>query len=989
MKYLIHPLQNSKGYALLSVLGVIVIITLLIAAMVVVSNRGLQQAAGFKVETGAKNYAEAGLENAKAILNATLSGSSGIQQDIIGPDNSCCTNFSPPPAPSGNYGISLLNGNAAVAWAKYPNAGNTLDTEYDSEFNENLQALTAWDASAAAQGNYVGGYVQALENNVNPNVQTLVVAESIGNNQIRVRSFVYDPVTKTRKGVEATYSASSSMPVGAVAQLGMDSYHNASVNRTSAAFKNNLIINDNNSMVNLGPLNSATGLPMPIIVGGELNIGNGSSTTSCSTCGVTDQNFASQTGIKFRIRDANNNVANLPTAAMSVASDYPFSVFKGRQSMICQGAGDGTTAGIRNAVYTTLHQLQDQLFSLFPYDKLKIVALNDPERITWIVNNVLTFDDDAVTIGGVIPGGGGHHHGGGATPIAKIVIFSNDPAVGFGQYTGLDGRPYQFNRMVDASATGGFTNPTDLYNNLKGSLGNGFAEADLNNLGITSANIAANKVIIRRWEGKVFPADVLFHGGYGFFATHNTDPTVNNVNPTTVTTQYTESVTGNNRTCQVLRQRQNAGGTSIDRNTLGLPGVPLAGVVYVEMSPIDMEHDPHGNFWWLKNNGGTIINLFSTDNNNLLQEDGVDIKQLLFDDFSSTSSNSKSVNIRGTLMMVFNEIGYARLVNKIHGTASSYNVTTRDEVSGRNASSIPFTAAEIQSVMDLDNSAISASQSNHRYNPFGQPRGYKYTRPPYYTSAGAVNNSVIDAWNKLTYSVDGTKTAWINARVNINRYIKPTTPSCTTACPGTGTTSGFGKNDPDPAVPPGPGNWYQSLQEGEYPYLTPSNVVSYDMDGDGQVRNEADLSNRIRLANLKSYLLNATDEWFNIDSDDFVRRPETFDASQLGTLPAVLYNTGIIDIHSVLNWSGLVYTPSRLELGAHTSPGTDVTQKIDSVSYGQIYFGSVVSGAGAAIGYNTSENGYYIEFDPRTLQGLKLENYTSLARQSWHEIPGL
>lgn len=978
MKRMIKPLQSEKGYALLSVLGVIVIITLLIAAMVVVSSRGLQQAAGFKVETGAQNYAEAGLENAKALLNATLSGSAGSEQDIIGPNNTCCLNYTSPSAPSGNFGLSLLKGNAGVAWSKYPNIPeNTLDASFAAEYNEATLPQAAFDASAASQGNYPGGYVQALENNVAPNVYTLVVADSIGNNQIRIRSFVYDPATKIRKGVEATYAASSSMPVGAVAQLGMDGYRNQGVDRTSNAFKNNLIINDNNSMVNLGPLDSATGLPMPIIVGGELNLGNGNSTTSCSTCGVNDQNFSSQSGINFRVRDAQGNVANLPTGAMSASADYPFSVFKGRQSMICQSGSDGKTAGIRNRVYTTLNQLQEELFSLFPYDKLKIVALNDPERITWIVTNVLAFDDNAVTIGGVIPGSGGHH-GGSTTPKAKTVIFSNDPRVTFGAY----GVNPPYNSVVDASA-GGITAPATLGGNIRTSLGNvGFANADLLNAGITDASIAAGQVIIRRWEGKVFPADVLFHGGYGFFATHNTDPTVTNAAPTTVTTQYTESVTnsnGNTRTCKVLRS------TAVDRNTQGHSGVPLAGVVYVDLNPIDKEHDPHGNFWWLKNNSGTIINLFSTDNNNLLQEDGVDIKQLSFDDFSTTSSNSKSVNVRGTLMMVFNEIGYARLVKMIHGTASSYTVTTRDEVSGRNASSISFNATEINNVIALDDTPLTANQTSGPFNPFGQPLGYKYTRPPYYDSTGAENTSVFTAWNKLTYSVDGTKTAWITARVNINRYIKPA--SCST-CPGTGTVSGFGTNNTD--LPAGPGNWYQSLQNGdlpEYPYNDTS--IQYDMDGDGHIRNENDPSTHIQLANLVSYLASSTDEWFHIKSNDFVKRPEIIDGSQVGTLPSVLYNTGIIDIHSVLNWSGLVYTPSRLELGAHTSPGTDVTQKINNVSYGQIYFGSVVSGAGAAIGYNTSENGYYIEFDPTTLKGLKLENYTSLARQSWHEIPGL
>lgn len=955
MKFAQEFFNNQKGQVLIPILAIIVIVTLLIAAMVVVSNRGIQQSASFRTELSLTNVAEAGVENAKALFNSTFSVVTGSSPDNIGPNNSCCAGaVVPGGGGGGTLGSDLLSGDAGVVWAKYPDtSANTLDTLYNAQFGTTLPT-NAYDASSPAVRN---GIVTTLANNVNPNIYTLVVAQTLGNNQIRVRSFVFDPVTNNRQGMEAIYSGSTTLPVGAVAQLGMDGNRNITLDRTNGAFKNNIAINDSNSTVNLGPVDGVTNRPMPLIMGGELFTGNGSGSTPSPNTGITDSNFTSSP-IHFKVKDAAGTTTSAMTAANVGGIDYPYSVFKGRQSMICSSSTDTNTGRIRNDVFNTLQYLQSQLFSMFPYDKLKIIALKDPERMTWIVNNVLTFENDS------------------KNRAVKTVILSNDPAVNFGLAGG-----YPINNGGDTGAT-----MSALITSLHGV---GFTnDTELSTVGITpTASLTA--VVIRRWEGKDFPFDVLFHGGYGFFAAHNTDPLIGNTN---YTTNY-QDATGANRTCTVLRQRVVPGDPthSIDRNTVGALGVPLAGIVYVDQLPVDKEHDPHGNFWWVKNPtlltppvSGSPVSLFSTNTDDLLYDNGIDIKQAQFGEFGSWSHHE--ANVRGTLMFVFNEIGFARLIREEHGNVATYSISTIDEVSGRNNSTISMTQAALNSVIALDDNAMA----HGNLNKFGQRLGYKYTRPPYYTAGGVVNTQAINAWNALTYSVDGTKTVWYNSRLNVNRYIQP--PGCGT-CPPSGTSSGFGFNPQRTYQPQDSANRYQSLQLDEYPYNSSSPFISYDMDGDGILHTDqsvADPNNTTSLANLVSTLV-ATKDWFTISTDGPTAPPryEGVVPADIGTLPAVLYNTGIIDIHGVLNWSGLVYTPSRLELGAHANPSNDPTQTIAGTDYGQVYFGSIVSGAGASIGYSQPEQGYYIEFDPNSLVGLKLNIYTGLTRQSWKEIPGL
>jgi hypothetical protein len=79
-------------------------------------------------------------------------------------------------------------------------------------------------------------------------------------------------------------------------------------------------------------------------------------------------------------------------------------------------------------------------------------------------------------------------------------------------------------------------------------------------------------------------------------------------------------------------------------------------------------------------------------------------------------------------------------------------------------------------------------------------------------------------------------------------------------------------------------------------------------------------------------------------------------------LPALLYSIGVVDIHGPVDISGVVYTPSYMEI--------ENSQK----SQTQYFKGSVIMGYGIYYQNNQSGNASIISFDPNTLDSLSTLN---------------
>lgn len=74
-------------------------------------------------------------------------------------------------------------------------------------------------------------------------------------------------------------------------------------------------------------------------------------------------------------------------------------------------------------------------------------------------------------------------------------------------------------------------------------------------------------------------------------------------------------------------------------------------------------------------------------------------------------------------------------------------------------------------------------------------------------------------------------------------------------------------------------------------------------------------------------------------------------------LPALMFNTGIVDQHGSCNICGLVYGPSFIE----------IENKDGSLQY---FNGSVMGGAGVYIEGNDSNGNTVVHFDPSTIDML-------------------
>ncbi len=918
MNDLIRPLQNSKGYALVTVLMAMVVIGLLIATTVFVATRDTRLSQAKVIQSRAIDAAEAGIENAIAVMRITSTqngNNAGTDPYFLAPlPGTACAGGGGGGGGGGvvstqmtSFGQNLLSG-APFAFYGYGHDGNNdLIAQYNNRYGTNLTAAALDSTTNPPTSGDTDNYSPSLENTAA--ADSLVVVESLGNNSARIRSFARDSGGKSSKGVEAVVQGNARLPAGALAQLGMDNVTDTG-NTYNTAYNNNMTFkwgNNRRITVSLGPLSAANGFPTPIVAGGQINTNN--------LNGVDDDNFTNS-GVDFRIQNAAGQQVAMTNA--NVPGINAVSIFRGRQTIDCNLINSGrATANDRNSIYATLLDLQSQLFSLFPYDGFRVLALNDPEPITWVVGNVTIFGDGQTN----------------TTTTSRNVVFTNDTA-----FNGINGSNNSYATVQSALNSVGIT------------------QTDLTNAGISTAT----SFVVRRWEGKNFPYDVLFHATYGFFAAHNTDPlAVNGPAPA--------------RIVRSSGQTSSAGyGSGIDRRTQANSGVPLAGIIYVSLNPVDMEYDPNGNFWWTKRNGGTNVELFNTNmpsdlyNSNPSSGNPASFPDPQVPPTTAAGARMDS-HMRGTWLVDFDEIGFARYMQ-----IKNWGSVQMQSAGGPAAPVVSFNT--VQPLITFDNAVAAGGV----LNKFGLVRHYKHIRPP---AVGAVAGNgvvgtaaVINAWNAMTSSVDTHRFVWVQGNIFINRYLN------SGAGFSTGAISGYGFNGQDSHFQGGPiANDFQSLQANEYPYN--AGQQAYDLNADGVIDNTAINPPMTVSEIVKNYVT----QQFGVGPN--ATHPEVFQLTAPANIPSVLYDVSIVDMHGTMNWSGLAYTPSRFELESELNAPPAGTQIIQGIQYYQIYFGSLVSGAGSYVEARTGNT--FISYDNNTIKSLNLQSYTNLSIISHQENQGL
>lgn len=104
------------------------------------------------------------------------------------------------------------------------------------------------------------------------------------------------------------------------------------------------------------------------------------------------------------------------------------------------------------------------------------------------------------------------------------------------------------------------------------------------------------------------------------------------------------------------------------------------------------------------------------------------------------------------------------------------------------------------------------------------------------------------------------------------------------------------------------------------------------------------------------------------------RTPEAYGFPPGADLPALMYNTGILDIHRGANISGVLYTPSFVEIEQKTGNTT------------QYIRGQIISGGGVYLEDMSTAGPMVISYDPNTIDSLAIgAGKGKILRTQWRE----